>query len=187
MNVRAKDVALVVGVLAFATSVGMNIRLYRERSRPAAARGPDPGTTVRPFSARNVANGVLETVRLDPTRPTALYVFTSSCPWCQRNAANIRALAEQRQDKYRFVGLLLSDEGQMEGPPFPFPVYGGMGPETREAYRLGAIPQMILVGPDGRVLKTWTGAFAGPVAREIEGYFDVRLPGVRDAAHAPAS
>ena len=176
MNAHTKDIVLMVGGLALAASIGLNVRLYRERSN-AVTPGLRPGAAVSPFSAKNVADGRTETVAFDRSRPTAFYVFSSTCPWCARNVDNVRALARQGEDKYRFVGLSLSDEAAA-ATALPFPVYGGLGADTRKAYKLGPIPQMIVVAPDGRVLKTWTGAFSGAVEREIEGYFGVELPGV---------
>jgi hypothetical protein len=33
-----------------------------------------------------------------------------------------------------------------------------------------------VVSSEGRVLKSWTGAFRGPVGKDIEGYFRLSLP-----------
>jgi hypothetical protein len=178
---RLKNVALVVGGLALAVSIGWNVRFVREGRRlQQSAPGLAPGAAVAPFSAKNVAKGQVETVSFDAARPTALYVFAPSCPWCARNADNIRFLASQREDKYRFVGLSLAD-ADADKSSLPFPVYAGLTADTRKSYKLGPIPQMILVGPDGRVLKTWTGAFSGTVEKEIEGYFGVQLPGLPES------
>jgi hypothetical protein len=39
-----------------------------------------------------------------------------------------------------------------------------------------ATPQTIVLTRKGTVLRSWTGAYAGEVRREIEEYFDVVLP-----------
>jgi peroxiredoxin len=181
---RIKNAALLVGGLALSASIGWNVRMFRENRRlQPAAPGLSAGASVAPFSAKNIADGRVETVSFDAARPTALYVFTPACPWCARNADNIRALASQSGEKYRFLGLSLSDT-EPSRIQLPFPVYAGLGAETRKAYKLGPIPQMILIAPDGRVLKTWTGAFTGAVESEIERYFDIQLPGMGET---PAS
>jgi len=180
MSPRVNNAILLVMGLALSVSLGFNVRLLRDRkahSGSRAASGLAPGAAVSPFSARNVAGGQIETVAFDPERPTALYVFSPECKWCTKNADSIRSLASQRQEKYRFVGLSLSDTAQSGGARLPFPVYAGLGPEVRKAYQLGTIPQMIVVAPGGRVVKTWTGAFVGSVKSEIEQYFEVQLPG----------
>jgi hypothetical protein len=44
-------------------------------------------------------------------RQTILYVFSPSCEWCERNSAAVESLAAQTADRYRLIGLSLSDRG----------------------------------------------------------------------------
>jgi hypothetical protein len=57
------------------------------------------------------------------------------------------------------------------------PVYRDPSDRTREAYRLGATPGMIVVSEEGKVVKHWRGAWLGATQREVEEYFGVKLPG----------
>jgi peroxiredoxin len=114
-------------------------------------------------------------------KPTMLYVFRPSCPVCWRNGESVNSLAAQLGEKYEVVGLSLDREGlesflQREGPKFP--IYTDVSQDIVKAYRLGSTPQTILVSPDGRIIHSWIGGYAGPVQLLIERFFSVNLPGI---------
>ena len=70
----------------------------------------------------------------------------------------------------------------MERDGLRFPVFSRLSDKTRQAYRLGSTPQLIVVSREGRVQKVWTGAFAGRIEREIESFFGVDVPGIKAPA-----
>jgi hypothetical protein len=61
------------------------------------------------------------------------------------------------------------------------PVYSNLESSTTEAYRFGGTPETILVANDGTVIKVWKGAYTGETLQDIEKYFRVRLPGLRQS------
>lgn len=62
--------------------------------------------------------------------------------------------------------------------PFTFPVYNDLSPHSTSSYKLGGTPQTLVISSEGRILKSWFGAYSGPVAQEVEEYFSIRLPGI---------
>lgn len=50
---------------------------------------------------------------------------------------------------------------------------------TKRAYCLGGVPQTIVISKAGTVEKLWRGAYVDQVLREVEEYFQIRLPEVR--------
>jgi peroxiredoxin len=125
--------------------------------------------------------GVPDAISYSNTKPTVLYVFSPSCDWCQRNNANVNAIATLKNDSYTFVGLSLSDyqlRKYVETEHIPFPVYSGLTGELIEKLGFTETPQLLVISSDGIVLKSWTGAFVKEVAQDVEGYFNIRLPGV---------
>ena len=60
--------------------------------------------------------------------------------------------------------------------PLGFPVYTKLAADVTWNYKLGGTPQTILVSPQGKVLRNWSGAFAGRQRDELQRYFPVRLP-----------
>ena len=129
-------------------------------------------------------NGDVQSINYaDDRRPTVFYVFTPTCGWCERNAANVRALVSKRGATYRFIGISLSisDVKQyLRDHQIDFPVYTGLAAEDKRSLGLGGTPQTIVVSTSGRVMKNWTGAYTHDLQREIEGFFGVRLPGLTD-------
>jgi hypothetical protein len=47
--------------------------------------------------------------------------------------------------------------------------------EATIAYKLGKVPQTVVVSADGTVLENWHGAYEGGMLQKIEGYFGVSL------------
>lgn len=142
------------------------------------------GVHLPPLTAQDLA-GQITTVRFDDTdRATLLYVFTPSCGWCKKNEDNIKALTTQTGNKVRFVGLSLSQEGLKEYVAQKLPSAMVVTPDARTvtAYKLTGTPETILVSPAGIVLRVWKGAYADSSKREVEEYFQVKLPGLRSTS-----
>jgi hypothetical protein len=173
-------------LLVASSSINLLLALKARRLRAVittlkAEQGLAIGAHVPPIVAQNLA-GQTETIRFeDSDRPTLLYVFTASCGWCQKNEANFKALVNQSSGKVRIIGLSLSRQGLADyvTKTFPeLPVYTNLELATTSAYRFGGTPETILVSSDGRVLKVWTGAYMGETLHDIEGYLQVKLPGL---------
>jgi hypothetical protein len=87
--------------------------------------------------------------------------------------------------KYRFVGISLTSDGlkaYLEKSPLSFPIYSDLPGRIFSAYTFGGTPQTIVVSGEGKVLKNWKGAYTDALKQEVEAYFGVELPGVRERA-----
>jgi peroxiredoxin len=173
-------------------SLGLNV--YQGTAHRATAAVEPPalkiGEVVPPLEGRGVDGTAARLTYAGAGRSTVLYVFSPSCPWCRRNLPNIRQLVAQRGDRYRFVGVSSSDAGlaaYVVHNGLKFPVYTAIPDAVRRAYKLGSVPQMLVIDTDGRVVKNWRGAFTGPNENEIEAFFSVELPGLAEAEPAVAS
>jgi hypothetical protein len=177
---------LTIGMsIALAASVGTNVWLVRHAQKPVPSRALLEGTLVPAFKAVEAGTRRPAAIAYEDTKlHTVLYVTSPSCPWCERNLDSIRALVREKKDAFRFVGLSLSEENlDAQLGDLPFPVYAGVSDAVREVYRLRSTPQTIVVSPQGRVVRTWKGAYVGRTQKEIEGYFQVALPAASMAAH----
>jgi peroxiredoxin len=148
--------------------------------------GPEPPqkvalrTKVDPITASSL-DGVVQTISYqDTNKPTVLYVLSPDCIWCERNRENIARLGELG-DRFRFIGISLTDKGlkeYVEKQHFKFPIYTRVAAEAMTSLGLGTTPQTIVISPEGRVLKNWTGAYTERTRGEVEEFFQTRLPGV---------
>jgi len=103
---------------------------------------------------------------------------------------NFKTLVDRESDRYRFVGVSLSGEGLVQYVAknnLSLPVYSGLSLETLKIYKLGSTPQTIVISHDGRVVQNWVGAYVGDQKKEIETYFHVNLPGLRELPKAGAA
>ena len=62
-----------------------------------------------------------------------------------------------------------------------FRAYKGVDAGTARKIGLGATPQTLVISPQGRVLKSWRGAYTGTVQEEVEAYFKVGNEVIKEA------
>lgn len=113
--------------------------------------------------------------------PTVLYVFVPSCPWCSRNLDNIKILAKKTGKTHRFLGLALSDyqlQEYIKNKEIDFQVYKQLSAESINKLGLGSVPQTIVISPQGKILRNWTGAYNGAIRQEVEAFFRIKLSGM---------
>jgi hypothetical protein len=179
---RMLNRALVALLLA---SAGVNLL---QAERLSEARGPQPA----PASAVGRAVPEIEgftlegrpvTYRLRDGLPTALYYFSPTCAWCQRNWENLNALTRGTTGRFRVLALTgarhVADtvatahvEAEIiEGVPGP--VLASLGFQTA--------PHLLVVSPAGVVAAEWLGAPTPRLERQIETAFGVLLPGISPA------
>ena len=180
--------------LLLAGSVALNVVLahnLRRFTHPiGSVESLQVGAIVPPFHATDL-RGQTQTVTYDRVfNPTVLYVFTPPCSWCARNMDNFKTLIEKDSTHYRVIGISLSEEGLADyvaNYELTVPVYSGLSLATKKAYKFSGTPQTIVVSPEGRVVQNWMGAYVGKQQKEIESFFHVTLPGLRDLSKAEAT
>lgn len=180
-------------VLLAACSVAVNVMQSRRIAALEGAiralkseRSLRPGIAMPALTAFNL-KGQLEVIPMaGREKPTIVYVFAPECKWCSRNASNVGALYRAVAGRYEMIGVSLSSGNDrnlttsMAVNGIEFPVYVRPIPSLIDAYGLGGTPQTIVVSPQGTVVKTWIGAYDGRVAREVEAFFGLQLPGLKD-------
>lgn len=172
-------------------SVGLNILLSRkvqevtEISRLLRLKLDTPvlrpGAKAPEFSAYELDGQKRLLNYAEASIPTVLYVFTPDCHWCERNLDNIRSVVNAAGDRFRFLGVSLSGEDlptYLSQNKLPFHVYQTPSEDVRIAYGFNSTPSTIVISPSGSVLQYWKGAYNEDLAKEVEGYFQVKLPGL---------
>ncbi len=178
------------GILLLLASVSLNVvlahkvhSLTRVESTRRKERMLKVGTSVPSIVGKRLG-GQSEVISYDGAKqPTVLYIFTPPCSWCARNIDNLKTLLDKESAQYRFIGLSLSEQGLAEylaTNRLRLAVYSGLSPETMKTYKLGSTPQTIVISPEGKVLEDWQGAYAGAQKSQVEAFFHVTLPGLRE-------
>lgn len=178
-------------ILLLVCSVTINVFLARKvyQTREAAyrlwsERQLIPGSAVPPLEG-TTADGKQLTFNYGVSeRPLLIYEFSPSCSWCVRNQQSVEALTAAIENKYRIVGVSLSAEGldeYLKKHHFVFPILAQLSEKCLPAYKLGGTPRTVVVSPDGKVVKNWSGAYMEDVKDEVEKYFGVGLPLVTQA------
>jgi peroxiredoxin len=188
---RADWVVLLLLGLSLVGNISLGVAVLRfsgqqapaQASRAARDQPPPPpkvGETLPALEAHRFG-GPDESMEFGSgQRPTVFYVFSPDCKWCARNLDNVRQVVSAAKDTHRIVGISLDPEvGEyLNRVRFDFPVYVKPSAAVFTAYRLGPTPLTLVVSPEGKVLKSWVGAYLGDSKKEVEEYFKVKLPGV---------
>lgn len=183
---RADGLLLVLLVASLSLNVYLGWRVRRAPSPPPSVAKLSPGAKVNPVAATGMDGRQMTISYNDTDKPTVFYVITPSCIWCERNRQNIDELTKAKGKDFRFVGLSLSAEHlkeYVERHHLNFPVYTGLKSDAIQSLGIAGTPQTIVISPEGLVLKNWSGAYREETQREIEDYFQVRLPGLISADH----
>ncbi len=149
-------------------------------SARAATSQPPVGSTVPPLDVQRLT-GERESISFfTDSRPTVVYIFKPSCAWCARNLENVRAVIATATSSHRVIAVSLDPDvaEYAERIRLGIPVYVRPSPSIFEPYHLGPTPQTLVVSREGKVLKSWVGAYAGRTREEVETYFKIRLPGI---------
>lgn len=112
--------------------------------------------------------------------PTVVYVFSSTCAWCEKNLAAARALIGGVSHRYRVVGISPTRAGLKEylkSARLTLPVY--VSRASIDSVDMAMTPETFVVSPDGTVTNVWLGAYGPNVARDIEQVLGVELPAVQ--------
>jgi peroxiredoxin len=176
-------------ILLLLASATLNVALSAQlKSRPHRD-GPDTlqmGSPVPAFLSFT-SGGTVHRKTFDANVPTILYYFSPSCSWCERNWANVQALAAASQGRYRWVGVstVPVDRTFLQSRGLDFEVVSGVADDVLNAFRFSVTPQTLVVSPDNRVVRSWTGAYRGQLADHVQSFFGVKLPGVATPATSP--
>jgi peroxiredoxin len=188
--VTAITTVLVVSVAVNVLLAAKVRSLTHTQTARLAERLLNIGATVPPITARRL-DGQQETISYrDNAQSTVLYVFTPPCAWCARNMDNLKTLLDKERGHYRFIGLSLSEQTLPEyiaKNDLTLPVYSGLSPDTLKTYKLGSTPQTIVISPEGKVVQDWSGAYVGDQKSQVEAFFHVSLPGLRELPKADAA
>ena len=132
-----------------------------------------PGKAVSPVEGFDPeGNKVVVGYGEDP-RKTVLLVFSPGCRACKENMSNWHALVKGLDKSlYRVIALSLAPSGAhdylAEYNLAGVPVVVEVDARTRVEYELSLTPQQILIGPEGKVEKVWTGLLRGDEKADIE-------------------
>ena len=114
-------------------------------------------------------------------RKTLLMNFSPRCGYCRENMPNWLAIL-QTIDKSAYRVLLVSSisDGAKEFIDKyeikDIPIIVEPEPKVLVNYLMYVTPQTILLNPDGKIAKIWTGAFINEQKSQIEQSLNVKLP-----------
>lgn len=141
----------------------------------SASGGIEVGTEAPPFELRPIAGGSPVALESYGGQPVLLSFWATWCGPCRAELPVLdRIAAEYGSDQLQVLTIVdepkvavvsylsgLEDQGRGLG----LTVLGDQGGRTHVAYGARSLPYAVLIGPDGRVERTITGALSEPALR----------------------
>jgi hypothetical protein len=154
--------------LALAWKVhGLKVELARDQTIAE-------GTLVDGLQVKTPSGRLTELRFSSSDKPTVVYIFSPACPWCAVNRDKITTLAKAQAGRFHFIGISLTPEGleaYLRTDPLPFDVYTDLRNSDVAKFHLGTTPQTLVIGSNGRVVKSWLGAYIGSAEGEVKAFF----------------
>lgn len=126
------------------------------------------------------ASGAPVHIALRGGLPTVVYFFSPTCSWCERNWANVQALAARALDRYRVLAVTASrgTAAYLRSRGIEVDVLEGISDNMRKDLGLSGTPHTLVISSEGLITHDWRGAYTPRVERQIEELLGVVLPGV---------
>ena len=181
----------IVGVILLALSVGLNV-LQAQKIRAITSSGGHRsslvGSKAVSFEGRTPDGRAIE-VGFDARVPTVIYYFSTRCGWCERNWANLEALADSANGRFRVVAVTTERDikGYVKDRDPRVEFLEAMDEDAVRAYRFTATPHTVVVDGSGLITHEWQGAFMNGIGKQVEDLFDIGLPGLSASARRPES
>jgi len=95
----------------------------------------------------------------------------------------MKALFSATSSRFRYVGLLIVStdlKKYIADRREPFPVCFVSDKNVDKKLGISETPETIVVSPQAKVEKIWQGAYMNDNQKEVETFFDAKLPGLQD-------
>jgi hypothetical protein len=176
VNKKASILLVGTGVVL----IVMNVLLLQQNKELKAYAGKmnrslglKPGTEVPPLKGVDLNGAGREFSFGEDARKTLLLILSPTCGPCKENMPNWEALMKDMDERLaRVVVVSTAPRGVKEFTSgFDLgnaPVIAEIDQETRTAYNMIATPQTILIGPDGKTERTWTGPLSAEMQQDVK-------------------
>lgn len=152
-------------VAACLLALRQNLALHRDIAAYVTLLTPRISTVVPPLDGVDWKGAQQTIVYGQDERPTLIYDFSQKCPYCQENWRALRALQTLAPRRLRIVyidtiGDAFTSEYLAANGIGQSPLLVQLSPAARYAYEARLMPQVLLVGSNGKVQWSHVGELA---------------------------
>lgn len=112
-------------------------------------------------------------------KETLVYFSSDRCKWSKQNLPTFVELARQVEGKYRVVVVdvtpgQIGETSHLDVVPAEV-VLHNITPATLQTYKVTGTPLTVLVSRDGKVVRSWSGAYIGKTQQDVSAYFRIQF------------
>ncbi len=137
------------------------IKINKMQIKPEFIDQLKEGETFLPLEVQSLDQKNHRLTFSNKDKPTLLFIFTTSCPYCSQNIPNWKRIYELKKDDYDIIGIGADELGNVEDyadvNSLPYNIFVPIDKEFRKKYKISGVPQTIIVDTDARVRKFWLG------------------------------
>ena len=129
-----------------------------------------PGEHIAAVKVQALSGETEELSYDDPTKKYLLFVLSTTCPHCEKTFPLWQSLASKKDDNCNIIGVCLQNHDETikyaDAKHVGFYMVTGDSSFSRR-YKIGGVPETILLKGDGTVEKVWVGELTEDQANEI--------------------
>lgn len=152
--------------------IHQNQQLKSQLALPPPTLETPPGTHVPDLRGQDLSGQPLEVLYGKDSRKVLILVFSPTCPFCDENwpkwervlsALDRSAVRSVAVDVTAKADAIFISQHHLAG----LPVFIQVDPRAVVDYRFHLTPQTILIDPDGKVERVWTGVLNDAAVAEL--------------------
>jgi peroxiredoxin len=131
------------------------------------------GEKVSPLKLETLSGTFTSFDYVDSSKNYLLFVFSTSCPHCQKTMGKWKSIVSSNPSDCTTIGISLSSledtKRYVDSTGVNFQIFANADTTFGPDYKIGGVPETILLDGHSRVKKTWLGELTPDQTKEIVG------------------
>ena len=137
------------------------VKINKMQAKPEFIDQLKEGETFEPMEVQSLDQTKYKLAFSNKDKPTMLFIFTTSCPYCSQNIPNWKKIYEQKRNDYDIIGIGADELNKVKDyakeNDLPYKVFVPLDKEFRKKYKISGVPQTIIVDKRSIIKSYWLG------------------------------
>ncbi len=137
------------------------IKINKMQIKPEFIDQLKEGETFLPLEVQSLDQKNHRLTFSNKDKPTLLFIFTTSCPYCSQNIPNWKKIYEENKNDYDVIGIGADELDKVKDYVYknalPYEIFVPANIEFRKRYKISGVPQTIIIDTTSIIKKFWLG------------------------------